>query len=233
MPGVDDLAVGRAVRHHTAAAHQEPGHLVNRALGGGQSDSRYLSLCQGAQTLDGQAKVRASLVPGHRVKLVQDERAHAGQPLSAALGRQQYVQRLRRRYQYVGRPLGHGPPLTLRRVAGPDRHPDLFQRQAFPLGKAADPRQRCSQVALDVVGEGLKGGYVDDPGLVGQAAVHAVSDQPIQARQEGREGLPRPGGSGDERVASPGDGRPAQLLRLGWRLELASKPGLDQRMESR
>ena len=58
-----------------------------------------------------QRQVRAALVVGHRMNLVDDDGLDAAQRLPAALGRQQDEQRLRRRDEDVRRMLHHPLPL--------------------------------------------------------------------------------------------------------------------------
>ena len=80
-----------------------------------------------------QRQVRAALVVGHRVNLVDDHGLDAAQRLPAAIGRQQDEQRLGRRDENVRRMLDHPLAFGRRRIAGAHRRADGRQHEA-PLG---------------------------------------------------------------------------------------------------
>ena len=105
---------------------------------------------------------------------------------------------------------------------------------AQPLGGQPDAGQRRPQVALDVVGQGLERGDVQDADVAGLPAGRrraGVAGQPIQAPQEGGQGLAAPRRGVDERVLPGADRRPALGLGLGRRLEARLEPVADRRRE--
>ena len=65
---------------------------------------------------------------------------------------------------------GQGAALGGRGVAGADADGDLGHRAAEPLGGLPDADQRRAEVALDVDGERLERGDVEDAGAVPPAA---------------------------------------------------------------
>ena len=231
VSGVHHQAVGRAVGRDPTAPHQEARHLLDGALGGRQADAGHGAVGQGAEPLHRQAEVGATLVAGHGVELVQDQRPHRAEGLAAALGRQQDVEGLGGGDEHVGRTLGHLLPLGGRGVACADGHPDLGQRRAAAFGNGADLGQGLGQVPLDVVGQRLQGRHVHHLGGVGKAAVQTLAHEAVQACEEGGQGLPRARGGGYEGVAALGDGWPSTGLGLGGRLEPTPEPGLHQRVK--
>ena len=86
---------------------------------------------QPIEPLEREREVRAALVAGDRVDLVDDHRAQLAERRAALLGGQQDVQRLRRGDEDVRRPLRHLRALAGRRVAGAHRDADLGERYAL------------------------------------------------------------------------------------------------------
>jgi hypothetical protein len=113
----------------------------------------------------------------------------------------------------------------LGRVAGAEGGPDLRQVVAEFSRDLGDGGQGLFEVALDVVGEGLEGGDVDDLDPVFEGAGFGLADKPVDSDEEGGEGLTGAGGRGDEGVAPRDNVRPAIGLRGGWRGEAALEPG--------
>ncbi len=75
VAGVDDGRVGCAEGVVTGADEQ-PGHRVDRLLGGGQPDpDRRSSTTDMVEPLQGERQMRAPLVTGERMDLVHDDRA--------------------------------------------------------------------------------------------------------------------------------------------------------------
>ena len=231
VAGVDDRALCVAGGIDVRAADQEPRDLVDGPLGGGQPDSRDRVVRKLAQALHGKAQVGAALVSSDGVQLVEDEGPDAPEALASALRREQDVERLGGRDQYVRRPLGHRLPLFGRRVAGPHRDANLLQRRALGLGQGGDLRQRLREVATDVVGQRLERGYVDHLGALGQAAIEASAHEAVDAGHEGCKRLARPGRGRDQRVPALGYGGPAGFLGVRGGLEALVEPALDQGME--
>ena len=146
--------------------------------------------------------------------LVDDAPAHTLKQLLRATGEHQ-VQRLRGGDQDVGRLTKHLLALSLGRIPGANRD--------FKL--RADPAQRGAQVAIDVVGERLQGGDVDqaDPALAGVSGRRLLGEL-VDCVQERRQRLPRARGGRDQDVLAGGDRRPGlDLSRCGCR-ESAREP---------
>ncbi len=79
----------------------------------------------------------------------------------------------------------------------------------------ADAAQRCAQVALDVVGEGLQRADVDDAGTR-TASPRSWTAQPVERPQERGERLARAGGCGEQHVLAPGDRGPGLRPGRAW-----------------
>ena len=123
---------------------------------------------QRVQPLERQRQVRAALVGGDGVDLVDDHRAHVAQRPPPRLRGQQDEERLGRRHQHVRRPLGRLAPLARGRVAGPDRGPDARRRVAQLRRQRPQLGERLLEVAADVVRQRLQRRDVKDAGPVGQ-----------------------------------------------------------------
>ena len=228
---VDDQAVRLAVGGDVRCADEEPADLIDGPLGRREADAGDRSVCQPAEPLHREAEMRAALVVGYGVELVEDQRADSRQPAPPALRREQDVQRLRGGDEHVGRPLRHGLPLGRGGVAGTQAHADLRQGSAPLLGEAAYLGQRPGQVALYVVRQGLERRDIDDLGRLGQAAVQPGPDEPVEAGHEGGQGLAGACGGGDQGVGAARNGGPPLGLSAGRGLEAAVEPLPYQRME--
>ena len=215
-PGVDDGDV-------PIRSTQEAGSLAQRPLGCRETDPLWLSLCERHQPLEAQCQVRASLCVGHRVNLVDDHPANGGQDL-ARRTREEQEERLRRGDQDVrGMPFDL-PPVSRRRVAGPDRDRDRREFEVHPLRLHCDAPQRCLQVALDVHRERLERRDVQHAAAF-SVRRHGLAGQPVDAPEECRQGLATAGRRRHQRVAAGRNRFPTALLDLSWRLERARKPG--------
>ena len=99
---------------------KELGNLLDRADRCRQTDALQVPALprdKPLQPLDGKRQMRAALVVGDGVDLVDNQRARRPQDLPAAFGREQNVQRLRRSHQDVRRPVEHLLTLVCGRVA--------------------------------------------------------------------------------------------------------------------
>ena len=83
--------------------------------------------------------------------------------------------------------------------------------------------QRAFEVFLDVVAQSLQRRDVEHFGAVVQIAGQRLADQAVDAGEKRGQSLARAGRGGDQRRASGQDVRPALLLRLGRRAELAGQ----------
>src|SRR5690606_17692311 len=115
-----------------------------------------------------------------------------------------------------------------RGVATAHRCREMHRRKSQLLRDLTHLPPRLGQVAMNVCGERLERGYVDDTYLVGQpAVVHCLARQRIDGVQERGERFPRPGRRGDERVMAGTDRLPAIGLcgrRWGERRSCRSGP---------
>ena len=179
---------------------------------------------QRVQALQRDRQVRAALVAGQRVHLVHDDRLHAPERLPR-LGGEQQEQRFRRGDQHVGRLAGQLPALVGGGVTGPHRDVDVRLGQAQIAGRVPDTGQRGAQVPLDVGGQRLERGDVQDPAPPLRVGGRRRRRQPVQRPQEGRERLAGAGGRDDQRVVALADGRPGLRLCLRRLREDAREPG--------
>ena len=165
------------------------------------------------EALERESKVRSTLGRRHHVDLVDDHYFDRRECLGG--GRCQHqIQRLRRRYQDVGRILDHVTTLLLSRVTGASRNCQRRDIHVLAPGLDLDSTQRRAQVALDVIGQRFErrdiqahasGAFVSrhDP------CIRKHIDRP----QEGRQRLTRTGRRQDEGVVTFADGPPAGRLR--------------------
>jgi len=113
-------------------------------------------------------------------------------------------------------------------IAGAYGGSNLCKRGAIGHVEAlSDAGERGSQVALDIVGEGLERGDIHDPCAVGEHAFDGVTRQLIDAREEGREGLSRACGRSNECMLTAQYGRPSFGLGWCWLAERLAEPASD------
>ncbi len=167
----------------------------------------------------------AALVANEGVDLVHDDRPRRAEHGSAALGRQQQVERLRGRDQDMRRPARHRRTIGRLRIARAHQDSQLGQ----PGIEGADLRERPLQVLLDVVRERAQRRDIDDLGLVGKLG--PLAEEAVDRREESGQGLARAGGSRDEDVFSGPHQRPALTLGRRRLAEAVPEPGADGRME--
>src|SRR4051812_45099197 len=103
-----------------------------------------------------------ALAAGDCVDLVDDDRVDAPQRLTGLAG-QQEEQRLRRRDEDVRWPSGERAPLVGRGVTRPHADSHLADGLAEAGRGVSDAREWRAKVALDVDGQRLQGGNVEDP----------------------------------------------------------------------
>ncbi len=185
--------------------------------------------CSGAgevlEALQRQREVRAALVAGQGVDLVDDHRAHRSQHLPPADAGQQDGERFRGGDQDVRRLAQHLRALGRGGVAAAHQHADVGHEAVL----RADARERHLQVLLDVVAERLERRHVQHLAAVGQ--VRPLLHQGVERGQEGRQGLAGAGRRGDQHAASGADRRPALRLRRGRGADAGGEPGLHGGME--
>ncbi len=191
---------------------------------------RVLAGHQGVQPLQAQRQMRAALVVGHSVDLVDDDCVHAAQMLTALLRREQDVQRFGRGDQDVRRGLQHRAALGRRRVARPDSRAHRRAQVAALEGELLNFAQGGFQVLLNVVGERLERRNINHLGLTAEAPFDRLADQSVDADEERRERLARTGRRGNQHRFFGEDHGPAELLGLGGGAKTAHEPLLHQRV---
>ena len=229
-PGVDDGDRTRLPRGAVVAG-EEPGDLVERALGGRQPDALDGRVGDGVESLEGEREVGAPLGGGQGVDLVDDHGLDAAEVLPGRR-REHQVERLGGGDEQVGRVAQHAAALVGGGVAGAHAHDRRVERLAQALGGEADAGQRRPQVLLDVDRQGPQRGDVDQPGAVLAVVGRRRRHQAVEAPEEGGEGLAGAGGGQHQGVVARRDGRPALGLRRGGLGEGGGEPGADRRREA-
>ena len=242
-PLARDIDDGHRSRLPSAAVHGPAAHELGDGreglLGGGEADAEGRDGGHLLQPLQGQGQVRSPLGPGHGVDLVQDHPPHRSQHLAGRAGEDQ-EQGLGGGDEDVRGVALHALAVGRRSVPGADGgHHLRKRRQAVAFGGVGDPGQRCPEVALHVMGQGLHRGYVEDAAAPGLGR-HRFGEQLVERVEERRQRLARPGGGVDQRVLTGGDGRPPAGLSLGRARKGLLEPGgrsgreqLSQHLEAR
>jgi hypothetical protein len=104
------------------------------------------------QPFEGKRQMCAALVARDCVNFVHDHRAAGGKHVAAGLRAEQDIKRFGRGHHDVRGLAPHACPLGLRRVAGPHHGANLHIRQAKRREFFPDSRERCLEIALNVVG---------------------------------------------------------------------------------
>ena len=87
----------------------------------------------------------------------------------------------------------HLLPLVLRRVTGPDGHPDVGDVHAVLCGDLAHLRQRGVEIAVHIVGEGLQRRHIDAVHTFLESTFPGITCQFVDDAGECGEGLTRTG----------------------------------------
>ena len=184
--------------------------------------------------------MRAALVAHERVDFVDDDRADGAQDRAALLRGEHQVERFGRGDQDVRRALDDHPARRLWRVAGAHDGADARHRRAPCVSAAFGPlprelghfAQRLLEVALNVVGERLERGDVEDARLVGQLALLlAEAHELVDPGQKRRQRLAGAGRRGEQHIAPRANRRPAGKLGVGGRLKARAEPLRHERVE--
>ena len=228
-PGVDD---GHGPRGAGLVAAEQPGDLVERALGRAQTDAlepRRPGRAQGLQPLERQREVSAAFGRDERVDLVDDDRLDSGQR-GPRRRREHEVERLGRRDEDVGRSSRHPRAILRRRVAGAHVDRRYMERQALVTSLGGDARDGYAQVALDVDRERLQRRYIEYP-RARLLAARRLAHEAIDRHEERRQRLAGAGRREQQRRVAARDRRPAELLRPGGLAEPRAEPGGYRGME--
>ena len=168
--------------------------------------------------------MRAALVVGDGVDLVDDDGADGSEMLTGFGGGQQQVERLGRGDEDVRRSAQHAGALGGQGVSGADAGADGRAEIATGGGQLLDLGQRAIEVLLDVVGERLERRDVEDLGGGSEVAGDSQAEELVNGDQERGESFAGAGGRGDEGGVAAEDGGPALLLGLCSRAEFAQEP---------
>ena len=218
------LGRGRLHDVDRTAAGEVASNLVDRSDGGGQPDALSRAIEVGVEALERQGEVGTALGAGEGVHLVDDHRLDAGERLAGGRGEDE-EQRLGRGDEHVGGRAGEGAALVGRSVTRAHRDGDVGLGHPEPGGRVPDADQRAAQVALDVDGERLHRGDVEDA-AAGQPGVgRRVGREPVEGPEEGRERLAGAGGCDDQGVVAAADRLPGACLGGGGLAEAAPEPG--------
>ncbi len=208
-------------------AAEEPGDLLERALGRRQADPLRRLVSDLLEAFEREREVRAALGAGHRVDLVDDHPSDAAQDL-ARLRREHQVEGLGRRDQDVGWARQDPPAFGRGRVAGSHRDAWLVDVLAEALGRQRRSRRaapagssRCRPRALAV-------GRCRGPGTGGRWAAEDRSSSGRAPTGTRRASCPNPSARGSgcavlrRSPASPG-------LARRWASRTCSRTTLGRR----
>ena len=166
----------------------------------------------------------AAFVIGDGVDFVDDDGADVAEVLAGLACGEEDVEGFGGGDENVGRALEHLGALAGEGVSGADAGADLGAEIAAGGGELLDFSEGAVEVLLDVVGEGLEGGDVEDLRLGGEGAGDGLAEEGVDADEEGGEGLAGAGGRGDESGVAAEDAGPAVFLGLGGGAELRGEP---------
>ena len=211
-----------------AASAQESRNFLQRPLRRRQTDADDPPGADRFEPFEQEREEDASLVRAEGMDLINDDVRQPGEHLPRLAGEHQ-VEGFGGRDQDVGRVAEDALPLVARRISGADRHRQGAKGRSRRLGRLQDPVQRKPEVAEDVVVQRFERRDIKD------ADARPLARHPpqmVQAGEERRERLARPGRREQERMLSGRDGRPAQPLRRRRLAKRPAKPGRDRRQET-
>src|ERR1017187_5113871 len=219
MADVDDDAAGLAAGQGPVlpGTYQQPGNRRYRPLCCREADPdrSLVRRDQAVQSLQAKSEVRAALVPGQRVDLVDDHGPHRREHLPAACRGEEEIERLGCRHDDLRAVAQHRRALGWRRVAVADGHLHLGRLQAELDRDLGDLCEGLSQVLAHIDRQGSQRRDVHDICTSTGASRLGAPVTTIDRHEKRGQGLARPRGRGDQRVDARGDSCPAFGLRLG------------------
>ena len=177
--------------------------------------------------------MRAAPRSDHRMNLVDDHGANGAQHCAAPLGRQQQIERLRRRDEDVRRRAQHRRPLAAGRIAGANRGHDARRLEPHLFRDPANAGPRLREVLVNVGAQRLERRDVDHPHFVGQRPAQTLFEQIVERVQKRREGLSGSGRRRDQRVPPLANRRPPSALRGSRLAQRFREPAANGGMEVR
>ena len=229
VAGVDD---GASARLAVLAAGEEVGDGLDGALGRGQSDAGDGAPGERVQALEREREMRAPLVAGDGVDLVDDRGADAREHGASARAREQDVERLRRGHQDVRGLPAHGLARRAWGVAGAHHRPDPRSRLAGLDQRAVDAFEGYLQVLVHIVAERLERRDVEHASRVGERRPAAVAHQGVDGGEKAGQRLAGAGGRRNQGVAARRHRLPRLLLARGRGAEVRGEPGSDGGVET-
>ena len=228
---VDGLRGRRLHDRHRAGAAEEAGDLVDRPDRCGQSDPLRGCVEQGIESFEREPKMCAALAAGNGVHLVDDDCFDTAQRLAGLRGEQQ-EQRLGCGDEDVARSPGESASLLGRRVAGAHGDADVMHLLAEPCRGMTDSGERGAQVALDVDGQRLQGGDIQDAAAVPGIGGRRRGQQAVEGVEEGSQRLAGSGWRDDQCVLAAADRLPGADLSRGRLGEGRVEPAPGRRGEA-
>ena len=166
------------------------------------------------------------------MNLVDDDVAHGLQHLPAGTAGEQDIEGFRGGDQDMGRYPPHALALRLGGIAGPHQGADIHFRQSLRLHNVPDALQRPLQVLLNVVGQGLQWGDIQDIRFIGQPAGQCFPHQVVNRRKERGQGLAAAGRRRDQGVIALFYCRPGIFLHRRRSGKFTVKPGRGNRVKN-
>ena len=157
------------------------------------------------------------------VNLVNDDRVDGAQSLGCSR-REHQVERFGGGDEDVGWVTPEASTFALRGVAGADADRRFVKGHAAATRHVGNAGKGRAQVAFDVDGQGLEGRDIDDAAAPILPFGQIVEHEPVQAPEEGCQGLAGAGGGENQGALPARDHRPAQTLRSGGAIKDGFEP---------
>src|SRR3989454_535042 len=191
-------------------AAEESRDLVRGADRGGEPDALELAAGQVPQPLEADRELRAPLVGGELVDLVDDDPADGSEVLPQLATGEEDLERLRRRDEDIRRMPRDRRALLRRRVPMADRDADAES--------VREERHPAEHVPV----QGAEGRDVEARGRLG-----LFPQEPVEDREQSGFRLPDPGRGDEEDILARENTRDRAPLRLGEGLNTEGPDGID------